>query len=129
LDQSTGGIREEDLAAVRRVGDPRGAMDIDPDVPLATDPTFAGVDAHAHADGLAVRPPVTGEPALRHHRRSDRVGGAAEDREERIAVRAHLDAPDPGDGSSDDPTVLLQDASVPVTDLLEETRGPLDVGE
>ena len=83
--ERAGRLREQDLAAVSRVGDPRRAMDVEPDVRAARTARVPAVDAHpdAHVDPFGprvlararvgrpqLRPPP--RPAARRRRRSCR---------------------------------------------------------
>ena len=72
--------------------DPRRAHDVDPDVALLADDGLAGVQAHPDGQPAAVRPAVRGEPLLRRDGCCDRVAGAGEGEEERVALCVHLDA-------------------------------------
>ena len=74
-------------------GDARRAVDVDPDVALLGHDRLARVEPHAHADRPAAerRLPVGGG--------RDRVGGARERDEERVALRVHLDAAVPREAS------------------------------
>jgi hypothetical protein len=67
----------EDLSARRQRADPGGAVDADPERPLADGRGDAGVEAHPNPQ-LQV--------ALRRHRRTDAVAGGREACEDRIAL-------------------------------------------
>ena len=97
-------LRQEYLAAVPGGGDPRGTVDVDPDVALLGYDRLARVEPHAHADRPAA------ERSLPVGGGRDRVGGARERDEERVPLRVHLDAAVPRKG-------LPQDAAVPAQQL------------
>ena len=66
-------VRDEDLAAMPGRGDPGRAMDVDPDVVVAAQPTLAGVQPHPDAHGQ--RHPARSArraPAARRRRRGPR---------------------------------------------------------
>jgi len=92
-------------------------------------PALARVQAHADPHGRAVRPVVGGEVSLRGHRGLNGPHGGAEDGEERVSRRAHLDSTTRGDGPAKDGGVLVADRRVPITDLLEQPGRSFDVGE
>ena len=85
-------LRQEHLASVPGGGDPRRTVDVHPDVALVGHDGLARVQPHANADRSVAkrRLPVRGG--------ADRVGGARERDEERIALRVHLDAAVPREG-------------------------------
>ena len=56
--------REQDLAAVARRPDPRGAMDVDAGVALVGDERLADVDSHPHPDVVVARPGLLDQRAL-----------------------------------------------------------------
>ena len=121
--------REEHLPAVTRRADPRGAMDVDSDVALLADDGFAGVEAHAHAKGVSVRPRIRVEGTLRRDRRGNRVAGAFEAEEECVALRVDLLTPSGSEGVADHAAVLGKRVGVSVAELLEQLGRALDVGE
>ena len=80
-DQVAGRLGDEDLAAVAGRADPRGAVDVEPDVALRGAPRLAGVEPHpvAHRDPVgplagrrsrAARPRPPGPRRVRSRRRS-----------------------------------------------------------
>ena len=70
-------------------------------------------------------PWVRRQATLGGHGGGHAVLGPIEDGEERIPVRAHLDAAGLDDGSPDDPSVFLEDGAVPLfADLLHESNAP-----
>ena len=65
-------LGQEDLAAVTGRADPRGPVDVGPDVlAIRIERAVAGVEAHPDADRDAVRPRLRGETPLGVDRRRD----------------------------------------------------------
>ena len=116
-------LRQEYLAAVPGGGDPRRAVDVDPDVALVGHDRLARVEPHPHADRPAA------ERSLPVGGGRDRVGGARERDEERVPLRVHLDTAVPRKGLPQDAAVLAQQLRVAVAVLLQQSRRALDVGE
>ena len=65
--------REQDLAAVTRRPDPRGAVDVDAGVALVGHERLADVDSHPHPDVVVARPGLLDQAPLRLDRGGDRV--------------------------------------------------------
>ena len=122
-------VREQHVAAVPRGAEPGGADDVEAEVPLAADRRLAGVQPHPHEDGAAVRPVVRGVGALHLDGRLDRVAGAREGEEERVALRVDLDAAALGERVAHQPAVVGEDAVVALAELLQQRRRALDVAE
>ena len=80
------------MAAAPGRAEPRRAHDVEPQVALAAERRLAGVQAHPDADVGAVGPVVLRVRALRLDGCGDRVAGAREGEEERVALRVDLDA-------------------------------------
>ena len=116
-------LRQEHLAAVPGGGDPRRAVDVDPDVALVGHDRLARVEPHADADRSVAerRLPVGGG--------GDRVGCARERDEERVALRVHLDAAVPRKRLPQHTTVLAQQLRVALAVLVQQPRRALDVRE
>ena len=117
-------LRQEHLPAVPGGGDPRRPVDVDADVALLGYDRLAGVEPHAHADRPAAerRLPVGGG--------RDRLGGARERDEERVALRVHLDAAVPCESLPQHTTVLAQQLARNASPMLvQQPRRPLDVRE
>jgi hypothetical protein len=124
IEQLTRRLREENLASVPGVADPRGLMHVDPGVLSAHDERLARVQTHSHAE-RALR-----ELRLGLHRRRDGLSNAREGNEEAIALRADLHAALRGKRSSQEPAVLGQNGRVPFrTKLLQQRCRLLDIGE
>jgi hypothetical protein len=118
-----GGLGDEHLPAVPDRGDARGAMDVEPDVPLVGDDRLAGVDAHTHADG------PRRQRLLPHPGGGQRVTCARERHEERVALRVDLDPVVRGERCPEHAPVLPQRVRVAVTQLVQQLRRAFDVGE
>ena len=91
LGEGAGRRRDDDLAAVGCSGDPRGTVDVETDIVVATGDALAGVKAHPDANWLATRPGRGREGPLRRDRGGDRRRRVAEDDEERVALGRALD--------------------------------------
>jgi hypothetical protein len=92
LDQRPCGRAEQDLPAVAGSGDPRGAVDVNPDVALAAERPQAGVQAYPHPDVDVVGPTAGGERRLRVDRGGQGLQRIWEDDEEGVTLGAD-DAP------------------------------------
>ena len=123
VEQPLRGLGEDDLPAVGGGGDPRGAVDVDADVALLRDDRLAGVQAHADADLAGL------ERLPRLRRRGDRLRGARERDEERIALRVDFDARVPRERLAQEAAVLGEEVGVRGPVLVEQPRRSLDVGE
>ena len=131
-DEPAGRRRDDDLAAVPGGRDPGGAVDVDPDVALVAPgrPRRCG----GPSGPGPVRPSgqsAAGQPALAVDRRPDRLGGAREDDEERVALGALLQtAVGLERGPEDRPVAGQQGCRVALgPDLLLEPARALDVAE
>ena len=103
--------------------DPRALVDVEADVALAGHGRLAGVDPDPNPHGSAV------ERGLAFCSGGHGVGRAREGYEERIALGVDLDAVVPRERVAEHPAVLGEDVRVAVTELLEQARRALDVGE
>ena len=113
--------RDEDLPAVGDCGDPSGTMNIRANVSLVGDVWRARMDAHPHRDR---------ERPLRRRCRLQRAGRSRKRDEERIALRVDLDSALPRARLPDDAPVFGQCLGVALgTEIVQESRGPLDVRE
>jgi hypothetical protein len=129
LHETAGALGDEDLPAVRRGGDASSAMDVDADVVTADDERLARVQAHAHADGGAVRPGVRGERLLGGYGRSQPGDRVREGDEEAVALRVDLAPAVPVEGVPQQPTVFRQDLGILVAEIVEQPGRALDVRE
>ena len=91
-------LGHDHLTAVRRGGDPRGAMDVDPDVVAVCDERLAGVQAYAYLQRRVFRPGMSRELALRLLGRRERLARVNEGDEEAVALGIDLDAAVPRKG-------------------------------
>ena len=103
--------------------DPRGAVDVGSNIALRGDDGLARVDADPYAD----RP--VGKVALGGTGRGDRIGGARERDEERVALRVHLNAAVPRERVAQHGPVLRKHVCVLLSDLLQQAGRALDVCE
>src|SRR5205823_267957 len=115
--------RENDLAAVCRCGDSRGAVHVEADVALLSDERLPRVNPDANANG-AVAQAVTDLVGSGNGVRCSR-----ERCEERITLRVHLDSRVPAKSAANDVAVGGEKVRVRVAVLLEQLRRARDVGE
>jgi len=124
VDERRGRGRDEHLPAMACGADPRRPVHVDADIPLLVQMRGARVDADAHPD----RP--GGQP-LEHAGRSPecaRCGRKGD--EEGVPLRVDLDAAVGVEGLAQDAAMLRQRRRIPLgTQLVEQLRRPLDVGE
>ena len=117
-------LREHDLASVARSCNPRGEMDVVPDVALVRGERSARVEADAQLDR------AVGERAGHRACRGDRSRRGLEGEEERVSLRVDLDPVLGSARLTDDATVLRKRLRVRVgAELAQELRRALDVGE
>src|SRR5207245_5915180 len=105
------------------------AVDVDSDVVVSACNSFPCVEAHPDAYGIALGPVVAGQVPLGPHRSPHGPERAGERNEERVPLRADLDSTTLRDGPAHDGGVVVEDSSVPITELLEQPGGSLDIGE
>jgi hypothetical protein len=129
LDQIPGGLREEDLAAVRRPGDARRSVDIQPEVIVAAQDPLAGVHSHPDSNLDPVWPGRRGKLALGPDRRADSAARRGEHGEEGVPLGAHLAAPAFANGGTDHSVVALLHVTIPASEPLEQPCRALDVRE
>jgi hypothetical protein len=72
LDQSPGGVRDDDLPAVGRPGDPGRPVHVDADIVVPAQHPFTGVQPHPDSQGEPWGPVVGGQASLGGHRGPDR---------------------------------------------------------
>lgn len=125
LDQSPGRPREQDLATVTGGRDPGGPRDVEAHVVVASRYPLTGIESHPDPDRLGPRP--RRELPLRRHGGGDRRGCALEDGEDRVAFRPQLHSSSAADRVPHQPVVLFQDLLPSPPEVLDETRGTLDV--
>ena len=110
-------------------GDTGDAVHVDSCVAVLGDERIARVHADANAYGVTAGPVVRDELPLRRQGRLRARLGIAEDREQLVAVRVHLDASVVGDRRAEDPACVSQQLCVDGTGLLDEARRRLHVSE
>ena len=113
-------LRQEDLATMGRRRHPGGAVDVAPDVVVATGDAFAGVETHPHADDRVRRPGLGSQRPLRLDGGGDGRRCVAEHDQERVALCPALDAVVRGAGRTQDRVVTLEDRAI------GDRREPLD---
>ena len=118
-----GGLRHEHLSAVTGRADSRDAVDVDPRVSLVSEQRIARVYPHPYPRG------ARGERPLRVLGGDQSVVRIGEREEDRITLRAELDAASTLDCATDKATVLGEQLDVPTSERLDEPRGSLDIRE
>ena len=113
----------ENLPAVTGTHDPRRPVHVGAHVSLVRDERLTRVDADPHSH----RPSF--ERGLTVSGRGHRIGGACEGVEEGVALGVHLDAAVPRERISELPPVLGEHIRVALTELVQQSCRPLDVGE
>ena len=130
LHQHARRVRKQHLAAVSDRTHPRRPMHREADVALACGGRLAGVDPDPYPNLHPVRPGLGGERPLDRDRRRDRVRGAAEGHEERIALSVDLVAVVRRERLPQQHLVSSEQIAVPLApDLPEQRRRPFDVRE
>lgn len=116
--------RDEYLPAVPGGGNPRRSVHVDADIALIVQMRGARVDADAHAD----RP--GGQPPERVGRRLECARCGRKGDEEGVPLRVDLDAAVGVERLAQDAAMLAECLRVVLgTQLVEQLRRPLDVGE
>ena len=82
IDERARRFRDEHLAAVRRAGDPGGAVDIEAEVLVTDERRLAGVQPDAHLNAPSLRPGMRLQSLLRRCRAAAGIQRAAEHDEE-----------------------------------------------
>ena len=108
--------------------DPRGPVDVDPDVVAVGDERLTRVEAHAHPK-LAFGPVVGEEGLLGLLGGREPLGRIGEDDEEAVALRVDLDAAVSKEGRPKQPAMVGQHLRVPVAERTQQPSRPFDVGE
>ena len=130
LDELRSRARDEHLAAVSSVTDPRGFVHGKADVAGAQNRCLAGVQSHPHPYLGTLGPVVLGHRALDVRRRDDSRTGLPENDEEGVALRVDLHPAGLGEGPAQEPVVLREKLAVTVAaEVLEQARRALDVRE
>jgi hypothetical protein len=87
------------------------------------------VNPDPHPYHRVVRPWFSAQRGLPCRTGSERGRRISERDEERVTLRLHLRTAMRRPGISQDPLVALEQQRIPVTDAVEQPRGPLDVSE
>lgn len=114
---------------MRSRADARSFVDCESDVIVLDDLGFAGMQSHADAHQVLVRPTMTAESDLAVQRRGDSVARSREGDEEPVPPRAELVSAVCSERLSKHLAVLGEYVLVSVAQLLQEPCRPLDVGE
>ena len=128
-DERRGRGGEQDLAAVPRGGDARGADHVQARVALLAEVGDAGVEAHPHLDDEPVGPGVVADLLLSGHRGLEGGLHLGEHRGELVPRRVHLGAAGRGDLRAEQPADVRDHRGVRAAGRLDEARRALDVGE
>ena len=124
VDERARRLRNKHLAAVTGGGDPRRQMDVLADIALPADVRAPGVQAHAHADRTG------GQRLLALAGGLDRLGRGRERIEERVPLRVDLHAAVARERLPQQPPVVGERLLIRLrAQLVQQARGPLDVGE
>ena len=128
-DQGARRLGEEGLSSVAHRTNASRAYDVETDVSLLVYRGLAGVQSHAHADGLPVGPVRGRMCALCFDRSRNGISRAREGEEECVSLGIDLDAVVATERATNDSSVRGQDFGIPVAEPLEQLRRVLDVGE
>ena len=118
-----GRLRQEHLPAVAGGRDPRRPVHVEPHVPPIGPERLACVQSHPHPHRAARKR----ELRVRGGRHG--IGRTRKGDEESVALRVDLDALVPPPGLPQRPAVLGKHVRIPVAQLPEEPRRPLDIRE
>src|SRR5439155_2618391 len=102
------GVRDQELATVTCRGDACGAVDVKPDVVVATGDALTGVEAHPHPYLGTGRPAGGRQRPLAVDRCPDRRARIPEDHQKGVALGAALDTAVCREGCSEQAMVLLE---------------------
>src|SRR5919198_2823831 len=129
FDQRPGRLREEDLAAVAGVAYPRTADDAEAVIALVTDSGLARVDSDSDAHGGTRGPLLACDGALCCRGGRDGVLRASEGEEQRVALPVDQLAAGLFERGPEQTVMCRQHRFVALSELADEPRRPLDVGE
>ena len=118
-----GRLGQQHLTAVPGSRDPRGTVHVKPDVALVGPKRLPRVQAHPHPHWSAC------QADLRIRGSRHCIGRTPERNEESVALRVDLHPVAPQPGLPQHTPVLGKHLRIPVTQLREQPRRPLDVGE
>jgi len=108
---------------VAGAGDARTLVDVEPDVAFLGQQRLSRVEPHPYPDWPAQ------ECALGLHDRADRFRRSREGDKERVALGVDLHSVMSREGRAEHPAVLVKLLGVRITDLAQQLRRALDVGE
>src|ERR671919_775706 len=129
LNQLLRGSRQQDLPPVSGVPDPGRAMNVEADVSVADPGALTRVQPDPDPDIGAARPGMAGQLPLDVDGCPDGRSRGSEHGEERVALGIDDLAPLPRQRLAKDVAVLREERGVPVSQLPQEQRGTLDIGE
>jgi hypothetical protein len=120
---------EQDLTAVPRTADPRGAMYGNPHEALADVGRLPGVNSHSYPRRGPTRPLVRRERTLGLNGRGDRILGPGEGDEEGVALRVYDDARVRLEAPAQELSMIRQHTRVVAPEVLQQPRGSLEIRE
>jgi hypothetical protein len=122
-------LRKQNLTSVSRAHDACGEMNIQAHIAFGHPRWFTSMQPHSNTNRHTVRPLHRGKLELSGHRGGQRIAGTSKHGEEGIPLCINLApsllveyAPEHRSGRS-------QQLAVPISKLLEELGGALDIGE
>ena len=128
--ERAGRFRQHDLTAVAGRCDPCGAVDLHPDVVVATDDALSRVESDPDPDVAAVGPCLIHHGTLRGDRGSQGADGGGEHDEEGVSFGANLHAFVLQDGRPHDRCMRILSAAVLLgSELPKQPGGAFDVAE
>ena len=128
-DQCPRRLGEEGLSSVAHGTNASRTYDVETDVSLLVYRGLAGVQSHAHADGLPAGPVRRRVCTLCFDRSCNGVSRAREGEEECVSLGIDLDAVVATERATNDSSVRGQDFGISVAEPLEQLRRVLDVGK
>src|SRR3989440_9027427 len=127
IDQRARRFRDEYLAAMRRAGDPGGAVDIEAEVLVTDERRLPGVQPDAHLNAPSLGPGMRLQSLLRRRRAAEGIQRAAEHDQEGVALGAELLAARLGQRLAKHRVMGEQHVGVAVAELLDESRRAFDI--
>jgi hypothetical protein len=114
-------LGHDHLTAVRRGGNPRRPMDVDPNVVALCNERLAGVKTHAYFQRRVLWPGMRHESALRLFCRRERRVCVGEGDEEAVALSVDLDATVPRKSCAQHAAVVGQDLRVALAESMQKS--------